>query len=97
MLDAPAASDLDQRRQVRFHLPASFGAEVAEVAGDFSAWAPLAMVRDGSGAFHLEMVFDRGRRWRYRFLLDGDRWINDPVASGYVDGPNGSPCSELAT
>ena len=87
----------DHRRAVHFHVPALLGAGVAEVAGDFSAWAPLAMVRDATGAFHLSLLLDRDRRWRYRFLLDDDRWINDPTAASFVDGPNGTPCSELFT
>jgi hypothetical protein len=97
MLDAPARARRDHPSAVRFHVPASLGARVAEVAGDFSAWAPLAMVRDATGAFHVSLVLDPGRRWRYRFLLDGDRWINDPTATSFVDGPNGTPCSELIT
>jgi 1,4-alpha-glucan branching enzyme len=96
MLAVPVP-DCDHRLAVRFHVPAALGAQVAEVAGDFSAWAPLAMLRDSTGAFHLVVQLDRGRRWRYRFFLDGDRWINDPAAGSFVDGPNGSSCSELAT
>lgn len=89
--------ECDHRLAVRFHVPATLGAQVAEVAGDFSAWAPLAMVRDVTGAFHLVVQLDRGRRWRYRFVLDGDRWINDPAAHAFVDRPSRSPCSELLT
>ena len=68
-----------------------------EVAGDFSAWAPIAMVPDAAGRFSLELVLRTGRRWRYRFLLDGERWINDPQAPDFVPGPNGSPASALST
>jgi hypothetical protein len=84
-------------RMVTFRVPADFGAAVAEVAGDFSAWVPLAMLHDGSGGFHLDVVLDRGRHFRYRFLLDGEQWINDPRAGRFSAGPNGSPASVIVT
>ena len=34
-----------------------------------------------------------GRAWRYRFLVDGDRWMNDLTADDYVLGPNGEAMS----
>jgi hypothetical protein len=80
-----------------FHLSGSFGAQLAEVAGDFTAWAPLAMIRDTSGGFHLSLRLEPGRSWRYRFLLDGEHWINDPNAPSFVTGPNGTPASVITT
>ncbi len=82
---------------VGFHLSDDFGADVAEVAGDFSAWAPIAMANDPDGGFVLDLQLETGRCWRYRFLLDGERWMNDPEASQFVDGPNGSAASVLET
>jgi len=55
------------------------------------------MIRDTSGAFHLSLQLERGHSWRYRFLLDGERWINDPNAPSFVRGPNGTPSSALTT
>jgi 1,4-alpha-glucan branching enzyme len=82
---------------VGFHLSDDFGADFVEVAGDFSAWAPIAMAHDSEGGFVLDLQLEAGRRWRYRFLLDGERWMNDPEASQFVDGPNGSAASVLET
>jgi hypothetical protein len=82
---------------VTFRVPAEFGASFAEVAGDFSAWAPVAMLHDWSGGFRLDLMLDSGQQFRYRFLLDGERWINDPLASNFIAGPNGSPASMIVT
>jgi hypothetical protein len=92
---APARGS--ETRKVVFRLPPEFGARVVEVAGDFSAWAPVAMIGDEHRGFSLELELDRGRRWRYRFLLDGENWLNDPGADMFVTGPNGSPASALQT
>jgi hypothetical protein len=67
------------------------------VAGDFSAWAPIAMARDPGRCFWLGLQLEAGHRWRYRFLLDGERWMNDPGASEFVNGPNGAAASVLET
>jgi hypothetical protein len=56
---------------VRFRLSDGFAADVVEVAGDFSAWAPIAMNREVDDGFILDLQLEAGRRWRYRFLLDG--------------------------
>jgi hypothetical protein len=93
----PGATRSCGRRTVTFRLSAEFGAAVAEVAGDFSAWAPLAMLPDGRGGFRLDLGLDGGRQFRYRFLLDGERWINDPLASDFIAGPNGSAASMIVT
>jgi hypothetical protein len=84
-------------RPVTFRLAPDFGARVAEVAGDFSAWSPVAMIGDVSNGFWIELELDPGRRWRYRFLLDGERWVNDPAAPLFVTGPNGAPTSAIDT
>lgn len=41
------------------------------------------MDRDEDGMFIAEVELERGRAYRYRFLLDGERWENDPRAHHY--------------
>ena len=82
---------------IEFRLPALFGARHADVAGDFTAWAPLAMERATAGEFTLRLQVERGRRLCYRFLLDGETWTNDPNAADFVTMPNGGAISVLCT
>jgi hypothetical protein len=49
------------------------------VVGDFTAWAPVDMSFDGR-RFSIHVILPRHRRWRYRFRLDDDLWMNDPDA-----------------
>jgi len=74
---------------VRFELPAAVSADAVSVCGDFNGWVahthPLDRLRDGR--FATEIPLPPGDRWRFRYLLDGDRWENDWAADDYV--PNG--------
>jgi hypothetical protein len=37
------------------------------------------------------------RAWKYRFLIDGGQWINDPQADDYADCVDGGAVSVLCT
>lgn len=70
---------------VRFELPAGVPAQRVAVVGDFNGWSGNAtmMERQGDGMFAAEVELARGRAYRYKFLLDGQRWENDPKAHYY--------------
>lgn len=74
---------------VGFELPTTVSASTASVCGDFNGWRaeahPLSRVDDGP--FRTEIVLSAGERYRFRYLLDGQRWENDPAADDFV--PNG--------
>jgi 1,4-alpha-glucan branching enzyme len=63
-----------------FELPV-VKAERVHVVGDFNAWSTVAhpMFRDADGLV-TEVEIEAGRRYRFRYLLDGDRWANDWAA-----------------
>jgi 1,4-alpha-glucan branching enzyme len=67
---------------VRFELPSDVPAQRVAVVGDFNDWSDDATVmeRQADGVFAAEVVLERGRAYRYKFLLDGQRWENDPKA-----------------
>jgi Carbohydrate-binding module 48 (Isoamylase N-terminal domain) len=74
---------------VGFELPAAVSATSVSVCGDFNDWSPqqhpLSLASDGT--FVTYVPLSAGRRWRFRYLLDGERWENDWAADGYE--PNG--------
>lgn len=74
---------------VGFELPATLPATSVSVCGDFNGWQATAhpLTRLGDGRFRAEIPLPAGARWRFRYLLDGERWENDPAADDYV--PNG--------
>jgi len=48
------------------------------------------MKRRTDGSFTLTISLKPGRQYRYRFLLDGERWENDWAAESYVPNSLGS-------
>jgi 1,4-alpha-glucan branching enzyme len=77
--------------KVVFNLPPEVGAESAVICGDFNAWSetkhPLRRYKDGH--FGVSINLAEGE-YRYRFLLDGDRWENDWDADSYVANDYGT-------
>jgi len=67
------------------------------VVGDFNDWDPErgVMQRDGDGSFTCTLSIPSGRRYQYRFLLDGDRWTNDWSAHAYAPNSFGGEDSVL--
>lgn len=67
-------------------------AQAVHLAGDFNDWStsttPLARRKDGR--FSATVTLPKGKEYRYRYLLDGARWINDPAADRYEPNDHGS-------
>ncbi|MHB1298792.1 MAG: isoamylase early set domain-containing protein [Gemmatimonadaceae bacterium] len=94
MLDGPAAEStvagsgtaVDTVHVVRFVLAAAGAREVA-VVGDFNAWSHdatrLAPVGEG-GVWSVSLPLTAGRH-EYAFVVDGERWVADPLALRHVD------------
>jgi 1,4-alpha-glucan branching enzyme len=77
---------------VTFELPAEVNAQTAYLCGDFNQWnqesRPMKRRKDGS--FTLTISLKPGQQYRYRFLLDGERWENDWTAEAYLPNEHGS-------
>ena len=71
---------------VTFTLDPSVGAQTAAVCGEWNDWSPGAdvMHRDAEGGFSLTVALDAGRAYRFRYLLDDQRWENDWAADAYL-------------
>jgi hypothetical protein len=89
MLAAPGAM-----REVRFTLDAPGASRVA-VAGDFNRWQPVQLRRDeGSGHWVITLPIADGT-YSYSFVVEGRRWVADPVAPAAPDDGFGAPSSVL--
>src|SRR5664279_6074053 len=77
---------------VTFELPACVLAASASVCGEFNDWSPLAhpMARTSSGQLEAVIDLEAGRAWRFRYLLDDERWENDWTADAYVPNEFGA-------
>lgn len=70
---------------VTFTVDTQVGAQTAAVCGEWNDWSADAdvMHRDAEGGFSVTVGLDAGRAYRFRYLLDGQRWDNDWVADAY--------------
>jgi len=68
-----------------FSLPAEVQAETVTLCGDFNDWSldGIQLERDRDGRWTTDVELEAGRSYRYRFLLDGERWENDWTALAY--------------
>ncbi|HJP92186.1 MAG TPA: S8 family serine peptidase [Pyrinomonadaceae bacterium] len=55
-------------------------AESVAVASDFNGWdhRTTPLIRNGSGLWSTEIAVTRAGRFEYKFVIDGQRWIEDP-------------------
>ena len=86
-----------QSCRVTFSLPADVGAESVVLCGDFNQWDqgkhPLKRRKDGS--FSITISLKPGIEYRFRYLVDGERWENDWEADKYLPNEFGSEDSVL--
>jgi 1,4-alpha-glucan branching enzyme len=79
--------------RVTFELPSTMWAERVNLVGEFNDWdtAATPMTHDRSDAnWKASIMLEPGRRYRFRYLLDGKEWLNDWHADDHVENPYGS-------
>ncbi len=76
---------------VTFTLPGEVGAGNVALCGDFNGWSPenIALQRGSDGAWQVTIALEPGHSYRYRYLLDGERWENSWHAERYEPNPFG--------
>jgi len=78
--------------RVTLTLPQSMWAVEVSLVGDFNEWqhdaTPLSRLRDGDWTVTLDL--EVGKSHQMRYLVDNERWLNDPSADAYVANPFGS-------
>ncbi len=80
--------------KVTFRLPeeAAKGARSVTIAGDFNSWdakkTPLKRLKNGE--FKVTLELPRHRDYRFKYLVDSQRWENDWHADKYVPNSFGN-------
>jgi hypothetical protein len=87
--DTPAGT---ARVDVTFTLPAEVQAGTVALCGEFNDWSAgdTALERGSDGSWQATIALEPGRSYRYRYLLDGQRWENDERADRQVPNALGS-------
>lgn len=77
---------------VTFRLSQHIWADRVTLVGDFNDWNqtshPLVRTRSDPD-WHITIKLDAGRRYQFRYLLDGQEWSSDDQADDYVVNPYG--------
>ncbi len=78
--------------RVTFQLPQDVLAEEVALCGDFNDWSmdknPMQKRKDGN--FSTTISLTPGNSYRFRYLIDGERWENDWDADEYVPNEFGT-------
>lgn len=81
---------------VTFRLPkeAARDAHLVTIVGDFNNWnaTETKMKKLKNGDFKITLKLPHGREYRFRYLIDSNRWENDWCADKYV--PNSFGCDD---
>ena len=85
--------------KVTFILPSEIEAKSASVVGDFNNWDkgadPMDQLKDGTWKAVINL--EAGRKYQYRYLVNGTDWHNDWEADDYATHPYGGENSVVAT
>ena len=82
---------------VVFTLPGDVRADQVVLCGEFNDWSCESTVleRDDEGLWRAVVALEPGRSYRYRYLIDGERWENAWQADAYLPNPYGSEDSVI--
>ena len=83
---------------VAFAFPADVQAANVVLCGEFNQWSVegVRLERGTDGVWRTVIALEPGRSYRYRYLIDGERWENAPDADRYEPNPYGSVDSVLS-
>ncbi len=70
---------------IRFAIRPGDGVKEVLVAGDFSDWRPVRMIRRKDGTF-VKNVSGVNEKLAYKFIVDGE-WVVDPDHSDWIMDP----------
>ncbi|MCA9970724.1 MAG: isoamylase early set domain-containing protein [Anaerolineales bacterium] len=84
--------------EVTFELDAN-GASSAAVVGEFNNWEPIAMkkAKKADSPFRVTVRMPKNSEFQYRYLVDGEVWVNDAAADAYRANEHGSDNSVVNT
>jgi 1,4-alpha-glucan branching enzyme len=86
--------------EVTFILSSRLDANTVAVVGDFNSWdanGGLQMAKNEAGHWEATIKLDAKREYQYRYLIDGNDWLNDDEADKFEAHPYGGQNSVVAT
>ncbi|PWN07366.1 isoamylase early set domain-containing protein [Rhodohalobacter mucosus] len=84
--------------KVTFSIPEEWANSSAEIVGDFNEWQTGAdSLTKNKNRWETTLRLKPGTEYRFRYLLDGERWENDDAADAYIPNEYGSDDSVVRT
>ncbi|MBX2928288.1 MAG: isoamylase early set domain-containing protein [Saprospiraceae bacterium] len=85
-----------------FTLPAELAPEAKQVllVGEFNGWNAengIQMKKQKDGIFKAVVELETGKEFQFRYLVDGQNWLNDNAADKYTPTPFGVENSVVVT
>ena len=78
--------------RVTFRISHYIWADSVALVGEFNDWGthshPLHRTR-ADGEWHISVVLESGRAYRFRYLVNGEEWMDDDHADAYEPNPFG--------
>ena len=72
------------------------GAGSVVLAGDFNNWDTTASMKQlKTGDFTTLLELEKGKSYEFRYLVDGEKWINDPEADRFATNEFGEENSVI--
>lgn len=76
--------------RVTFSMPAVLSAQTVHLVGDFNQWnADATPLCREEQTWSVSLLLDHGHAYQYRYLLNGQVWLNDWQADQYVPNTSG--------
>ncbi|WP_162047805.1 isoamylase early set domain-containing protein [Vibrio taketomensis] len=70
--------------EVTFEMPQECADQSVALVADFLDWQPALMKKVAkSQSFKFKTRLPKGQQFEFRYLVDNERWINDPKADQY--------------
>lgn len=83
--------------KVTFTLPPETARKSVRVVGEFNRWEGTPLEQQKDGSWRATVSLDPGREYEFRYLIDGERWVNEPMADRYARNPYGEDNSVIHT
>lgn len=89
------------KMMVTFLYPSDSYAETVHLVGDFNGWnqhsLPFDCCRENVAYWALTLELQTNQRFEFRYLVNGETWVNEPKADDYVTNAYGATNSVVLT
>ncbi len=72
-------------------------AEQVALVCEHNGWEPIPMKQAKNGPFRTKVRLPKEAQFQFRYLVDGEQWLNDESADAYLGNEHGGENSVIST